>query len=233
MDFVDQMLHDEAILSKYREIDKDNHTPSSHGMKHVAGVVVLADKLGKLFGFSERELMILKTIEILHDIGQVGGVRKDHWFKSADFAREYLPPKNVFTDEELEMIYSAISTHDEFLDYSKFENKYSWFTAFIDKLDISKTRMEDGYEEKFGYINSSDIERLDFSIENGEFKIVIKTIKDPKVIAPENLYNRNLVCKTMTLFKGFSEHFGLIPRLFLENEELDLDKFNRDAMVDR
>ena len=233
MDFVDQMLHDEAILSKYREIDKDNHTPSSHGMKHVAGVVVLADKLGKLFGFSERELMILKTIEILHDIGQVGGVRKDHWFKSADFAREYLPPKNVFTDEELEMIYSAISTHDEFLDYSKFENKYSWFTAFIDKLDISKTRMEDGYEEKFGYINSSDIEKLDFSIENGEFKIVIRTIKDPKVIAPENLYNRNLICKTMTLFKGFSEHFGLIPRLFLEDEELDLDKFNRDAMVDR
>lgn len=233
MDFVDQMLHDEAILSKYREIDKDNHTPSSHGMKHVAGVVVLADKLGKLFGFSERELMILKTIEILHDIGQVGGVRKDHWFKSADFAREYLPPKNVFTDEELEMIYSAISTHDEFLDYSKFENKYSWFTAFIDKLDISKTRMEDGYEEKFGYINSSDIEKLDFSIENGEFKIVIRTIKDPKVIAPENLYNRNLICKTMTLFKGFSEHFGLVPRLFLEDEELDLDKFNRDAMVDR
>lgn len=233
MDFAKQMLHDEEILSRYREIDKDNHTPSSHGMKHVAGVVVLAEKLGKLFGFSERELMILKTIEILHDIGQVGGIRKDHWFKSADFAREYLPPKNVFTDEELEMIYSAISTHDEFLDYSKFTNKFSWFTAFIDKLDISKTRMEDGYEEKFGYINSSDIERLDFSLENGVFTITIRTIKEPKVIAPENLYNRNLVCKTMTLFKGFSEHFGLVPKLFLEDEELDLDKFNRDAMVDR
>ena len=28
----------------------------------------------------------------------------------------------------------------------------------------------------------------------------------------------------MTLFKGFSEHFGLIPKLYLEDEELDLDK---------
>lgn len=233
MDFVNQMLNDEEILSKYRSIDETNHYPSSHGMRHILGVVDLADRLGKLFKFSDRELLILKTIEILHDIGQVGGVRAGHWFKSADFAREYLPKKNIFTNEELEMIYSAISTHDEFLDYSKFENKYSWFTAFIDKLDISKTRLEDNAEEKFGYINSADIERLDFSLDNGVFTIVIKTIENPKVIAPENLYNRNLICKTMTLFKGFSEHFGLIPKLYLESEELDLDKFNHDAMVDR
>ena len=233
MDFAKELLTDEEILSKYKSIDDDNHTPSSHGMKHIYGVVALADRLGKLFGFSERELMILKTIEILHDIGQIGGVRKDHWFKSADFAREFLPQKNIFSNEELEMIYSAISTHDEFLDYSKFENKYSWFTALIDKLDFSKTRLEDGYEEKFGYLNSADIERLDFSLENGEFTIVIKLIENPKIIAPENLYNRNLICKAMTLFKGFAEHFGYTPRLFLEDEELDLDKFNKDAMVDR
>ena len=233
MDFIDEMLHDEEILSKYRSIDETNHYPSSHGMRHIAGVVSLADRLGKLFGFSEREMLIFKTIEILHDIGQVGGVRAGHWFKSADFAREYLPQKNIFTNDELKMIYSAISTHDEFLDYTKFENKYSWFTAFIDKLDISKTRLEDNAEEKFGYINSADIERLDFYIEDGVFTIVIRTIQNPKVIAPENLYNRNLICKTMTLFKGFSEHFGLIPKLFLEEQELDLDKFNHDAMVDR
>ena len=233
MDFIQEMLSDEEILSKYRSIDETNHTPSSHGMKHIMGVLLLADKLGKLFSFSERELLILKTIEILHDIGQVGGVRAGHWFKSADFAREYLPKKNIFTNAELEMIYSAISTHDEFLDYTKFENKYSWFTAFIDKLDISKSRLEDNAEANFGYINSADIERLDFYLEDGVFKIVIRTIPDPKVIAPENLYNRNLICKTMTLFKGFSEHFGLIPKLFLENEELDLDKFDHNAMVDR
>ena len=233
MDFIDFMLHDEAVVGPYRSIDATNHTPSSHGMKHIAGVVKLADRLGKLFNFSERELLILKTVEVLHDIGQVGGVRKDHWFKSADFAREYLPPKNIFTEEELEMIYSAISTHDEFLDYSKFENKYSWFAAFIDKLDISKTRLEDNAEENFGYINSADIERLDFDITDSVFTITIKTIENPKMIAAENLYNRNLVCKTMTLFKGFSEHFGLIPKLFLEDEELDLDKFDHDAMVDR
>ena len=197
------------------------------------GVVSLADRLGKLFEISEREMLILKTIEILHDIGQVGGVRAGHWFKSADFAREYLPKKNIFTNAELEMIYSAISTHDEFLDYTKFENKYSWFTAFIDKLDISKTRLEDDAEEKFGYINSADIERLDFDIKDGVFTIVIRTIENPKVIAPENLYNRNLICKTMTLFKGFSEHFGLIPKLYLEDEELDLDKFDHNAMIDR
>lgn len=233
MDFISEMLADEEVVGKYRSIDETNHSPSSHGMRHIAGVLELADRLGKLFGFSERELLILKTIEVLHDIGQVGGVRAGHWFKSADFAKEYLPKKNIFSDEELKMIYSAISTHDEFLDYSKFENKYSWFTALIDKLDFSRRRLVDNYEDICGYLNSADIERLDFSLENGEFKIIIKTIAEPKVIAPENLYNRNLICKAMTLFKGFSEHFGLVPRLFLENEELDLDKFDHDAMVDR
>lgn len=233
MDFISEMLNDEEILSRYRSIDETNHYPSSHGMKHIMGVVSLADRLGKLFGFSEREMIILKTIEILHDIGQVGGVRAGHWFRSVDFAKDYLPKKNIFTDEELEMIYSAILTHDEFLDYTKFKNKYSWFTAFIDKLDISRTRLEDNAEEKFGYINSADIERLDFELKDGVFKIVIRTIENPKVIAPENLYSRNLICKTMTLFKGFSEHFGLIPKLYLEDEELDLDKFDHNAMVDR
>ena len=134
MDFIEEMLNDEEVVGKYRSIDETNHTPSSHGMRHIMGVVDLAERIGKIFGFSEREILILKTIEVLHDIGQVGGVRAGHWFKSADFAREYLPSKNIFTEEELEMIYSAISTHDEFLDYSKFENKYSWFTALIDKL---------------------------------------------------------------------------------------------------
>lgn len=233
MDFIEEMLNDEEVISKYRSIDETNHTPSSHGMRHILGVVDLAERIGKIFGFTDREILILKTIEVLHDIGQVGGVRAGHWFKSADFAREYLPPKNVFTEEELEMIYSAISTHDEFLDYSKFENKYSWFTALIDKLDFSKSRLEDNYEEICGYLNSADIERLDFSLENSVFKITIKTIPEPKVIAPENLYNRNLICKAMTLFKGFSEHFGVIPKLYLNDEELDLDKFNHDAMVDR
>ena len=80
MDFIDQMLHDDEILSRYNAIDKDNHTPSSHGMKHVAGVVVLADKLGKLFEFSEREMLILKTIEpgkkVLIDL-EVGAYTKE------------------------------------------------------------------------------------------------------------------------------------------------------------
>lgn len=232
MDFVEQMLNDDEILSKYKAIDQDNHFPANHGMKHVFGVLDLSEKFGKLFKFSERELLILKTIEVLHDIGQFWG-RKQHWLKSAEFARDYLPSKNIFSNEELEMIYSAISTHDEFLDYSKFTNKFSWFTAFIDKLDFSRHRMEDGYEEKFGYNNSSDIEKLEFSLKNDVFKIVIKTIENPKMIAPENLFNRNLICKAMTLFKGFSEHFGLMPKLFLEKEELDLNKFNKDAMIDR
>lgn len=233
MDFITQMLNDEEIVSKYRSIDETNQTPSNHGMKHIMGVLALADRLGKLFNLTEREMLMLKTIETLHDIGQVGGVRAGHWFKSAEFARNYLPSKKIFTDEELEIIYSAIETHDEFLDYSKFQSKLSWFTAFIDKLDISKTRLEDDAEEKFGYINSADIERLDFYLEDGVFKIVIRTIENPKMIASKNLYKRNLTCKTMTLFKGFSEHFGFIPKLYLEDEELDLDKFDHSVMVYR
>lgn len=232
MNFIKQILEDDEIISRYKFIDSTNSLPANHGIKHVYGVLNLSDQFSKLFNFNQREILILNTILVLHDIGQFEG-RENHWLNSAEFAKKYLPQKNIFSDEELEMIYSAIATHDEYLDYSKLKNKYSWFVAFIDKLDFAKSRLEDDYEKRFDYINSSDIERLDFELENNEFKIIIRTIENPKIIAPENLYNRNLICKAMTLFEAFSKHFGLIPRLFLDDEELELCKFNKSAMVNR
>ncbi len=233
MDFISQMLNDEEILSKYKDIDDHNQTPSNHGIKHIINVVNIADKFGRLFNISERELLMLKTAEVLHDIGQVGGERKDHWVKSTEFAKYYLPSKNIFNDKELQIIYSAILTHDEVFDYSKFESKFSWLVALIDKLDFAKDRLTDNYEEKFGYLNSSDIERLDFALENNELKISIKTIKNPKIIAPENIYNRNLICMAMTLFQAFADKFGYIPKLFLNMQELDLTKFKKETIIKR
>ena len=233
MDFIANMLSDEEILSKYKQIDKDNKYPSSHGMKHIFGVLDIADRFGAVLDLSEREMLILKTCEVLHDIGQVGGIRQGHPERSAEFAKSYLPAKNIFLDDELKMIYSAIETHDEYLDYSKFQNHFSWIVALIDKLDFSKSRLEEGYREKFGYVNSEDIERLDFELNEKELKIIIKLVEGKTQITPESLYNRNLTCKAMTLFQGFAEHFGFKPRLFLESEELDLNKFNKQAMMDR
>ena len=48
MDFIKEMLADEEVVGKYRSIDETNHTPSSHGLRHIYGVVELADNLGNL-----------------------------------------------------------------------------------------------------------------------------------------------------------------------------------------
>ena len=93
MDFIANMLSDEEILSKYKQIDKDNKYPSSHGMKHIFGVLDIADRFGAVLDLSEREMLILKTCEVLHDIGQVGGIRQGHPERSAEFAQKYLSEK--------------------------------------------------------------------------------------------------------------------------------------------
>jgi HD superfamily phosphodiesterase len=232
MDFIQSMLTDKKIISLYSEIDKVNNTPSNHGMKHIYGVVKLSDEFGKVLGLTERELLILKTCEVLHDIGQTDG-RKNHGVRSRQFAENYLPSKNIFTSDELELIYSCIETHDECKDYSKLKSKMAFVVNVVDKLDFSKTRLEDFAFERFGYLPYHDIDHIECEINQNVFKILIKTIDNPKVATEETLFSLNLFAKGMRVFKIFCEKFGFVPEVWLENKQLNLNKIQDDVILDR
>ena len=232
MDLIEQMFADETIVSVYDEIDSKNQTMSSHGMNHVKGALLIATEIGKLLHFSKREMLMLQVGEILHDIGQVDG-RENHQHKSAVFAKNYLEEQGVFSKEEIEIICSAIETHDDFQTHDRLDSNIAWVVNVADKLDFSKTRLDSTYLERFSYSNSEDIERLDFYLNDNVFKIVIRVIENPQIISKESLFNRNLTCKAFTNFKAFCEHFGFVPELYLEDEKLDLNEINKSCMLDR
>ncbi|MBQ8424872.1 MAG: HD domain-containing protein [Clostridia bacterium] len=229
-EFINFLLNDYEVVNVYEKIDKHNKFPSNHGMKHILGVVELSNKIIPLLKLSQRESLILQTALILHDIGQVDG-RENHGYKSMLFAKNYLPSKNIFDESELNMIYSAIETHDECFDYSILQNKFSWLVNMIDKLDFSKNRLEKNYKERFDYSVYEDIERLDFYLENKTFKIVIVKTEKPKIINVKKLFERNLFTKSMLTFKLFCEKFSLEPKVYLNDEEIDLNLINKNVIM--
>lgn len=225
MDIIEKLLCDEEILQKYAAIDEINPYPFNHGMKHIENVVKLVDKIAPLFKLSSREVEILKTCEILHDLGQVDG-RKDHGLKAAEFLNSYLPKFHYFSEEEIAQIYSAVSTHDEKEDYSKLENKFSWFVNFIDKMDFSRERLEAGYVEKFGYVEYDDIEKIDFERVDNVFKIRLITIEKPQIISEECLFARSFFNKVVNTALRFCENFGLKLEMWLDERKLNLSNLD-------
>lgn len=228
-DVLNIILQDKLILNKYKAIDKVNKYPFSHGMKHIKNVVALVDKIAPVFNLSDREVLILKVCEVLHDLGQVNG-REHHGEKAAIFARDYLAKFNEFSPTEIDDICSAISTHDE-RDFSKLKNKFSWFVSLIDKMDFAFDRLEDDCEKKFGYTAYQDIKEVNFKLSNKTFVIQIVLIKNPKVITEDVIYNYkgrffNLAYYTA---KAFSNHFGLNLKIKLNNKPLALSKFENDG----
>ena len=232
MDFVSKLLSERVIKDNYAKIDSTNTMPANHGMKHILGTLKLTDIFAKVLNLSNREIEIIKTCLIFHDIGCIYG-RDEHPYNSMLIAKEYLSGCEYFSDNELEVIYHAILHHDDFGDYSALKTRIDWFVNVIDKLDFSASRMEDNYKERFDYSESEDIDRLELFFDGKELKITIKTIDNPKVISPERIYNRNLICKSMMVFLGFCEEFKYTPKLFLEDKELYFDKFNKSVMVKR
>lgn len=221
------ILNDSEILEMYERIDKVNEVPFSHGLKHIKNTIKLADKLAKVFSFDNREREILKVCEALHDIGQVDG-RDNHGFKSAIFAKKYLSKFNYYTNEEIEMICSAISTHSEKKDFNKLENTYSWFLLFIDKMDFSFKRLENNSLEKFGYLIYNDIKDLHFELENNIFKIYIELIDNPKIVNSDNIFDDpGFMQKLPKIIKEFANHYNLIYQVYLDNKKVDIDRHSK------
>ncbi len=171
---------------------------------------------------------MLQTCLLFHDIEQVGN-RNGHEQKAADFAKSYLEPLGEFSKGELKEIYSAILTHDEFEDYNMLKFDLSWNVNFVDKLDLSRHRI-DKRVKKWGRTVYHDIERLDFELSDNTFKIIIKTVFFPKAISEQGLFKQNLFSKAMKIFVAYCEHFGLKPKAYLENKELNLDNV-KSAMI--
>ena len=230
--FIEKLLKDKIVIDSYKKIDETNTFPANHGMKHILNTLKIAKNFERLLNLSEREIDILETCLVLHDIGQVRG-RFEHEYKSMRLAKEILVNYNYFDVTELGIIYLAIKNHDITHDHSKLGNKMEWLVNLIDKLDFSKYRLEENYREKFDYSVYEEVERLEIFLTDNIFKIKITKIDNPSLISIKELLSRNLFSKAMFTFKNFCEKFGYIPKVYLENEEIDLEFIDLKVMVER
>ena len=230
--FIKELLKDEFVVECYKKIDETNTFPSNHGMKHILNTLEIAKNFENLLNLDERDITILETCLILHDIGQVKG-RFEHSYSSMELAEEILKKYKYFDVTELGSIYFAIMKHDITHDHSKLGTRMEWLVNLIDKLDFSKNRLEENYREKFDYSVYEEIERLEFSLIDNVFKIKIIKIENPNTISVKELLSRNLFSKAMLTFKNFCEKFGYTPKVFLENEELDLEFIDLNVIVER
>lgn len=227
--FTEELLKDELVLSIYGEIDKVNKFSSSHGIKHIKNTIGLAEQIEDVFNLSKRDRLMIETSLVLHDIGQVEG-RIDHGKRSMIFAKNFLSQKNIFSDKELKIIYSAIENHDECVKLSKLKTNIAWFVNLIDKLDFSKNRLEDSYREKYKYSIYEEIDHLDFDLKDNVFNIDIKLIDGSKAKI-EDLFDRVLFSKATYIFENFCDKFNLIPKMNIENKLVDMELLNFDNVM--
>ena len=94
----------ELILDKIdSELPKYLHY---HNTKHTIDVLSQVELIGIIEGVSDKDLLLLKTAALFHDIGQIKQ-SAEHEEIGCKYTKQYLP-KYAYTDEEIEIINGII-----------------------------------------------------------------------------------------------------------------------------
>ncbi len=77
-----------------------------HNVKHTIDVITQVELIGWGEGVTDKDLLLLKTAALFHDMGQIHGAQ-NHEERSCEYVREFLPGYN-YTDEEIDQINDII-----------------------------------------------------------------------------------------------------------------------------
>ena len=217
-----KILADKIVTDEYDKIDKANIVPFNHGLKHVTNVTKIMEKLTKvlkIIGDEKEDLLIACA---LHDIGQVE-TRENHGYNSKFFAKKYLEEQIEST--RLEKILLAIEFHD----HKENMDKLPLFTnlvAFADKMDFTKDRLDDGWEQKvspeykskLGKNIYKEILDIDFNENNNNFIVMIKTTG--KITAEDMLNEHVFFHKTINSTKAMADKLGLQSEILIDGKSV-------------
>lgn len=223
---IEELLNDKVILEQYKKIELEDNEPFTHAIQHIKNVLELSDKLIQCFDLNENDAMLLKIAIVLHDVGLVYG-RDKHPTESEKFARQYLK-KYDLKDEDLEIICSAILTHDD-KEFGLLKNNIAWYLNFIDKMDITYKRLREEYKDKLPY---SEIRDISFEIKDDSFLLNIQTfkvLKSDDVIRFEDMMNIindyfsfRFFDKVINITRGMSNHFNLDYKILIDGREIKI-----------
>lgn len=170
----EDILKDEVIINKLKEIDANNTGKVLHGIKHAEGVIINVTKMCQLLNINDKDTNLLKMAALLHDIGQIYGNAK-HCEKGYEFVNEYF--KNKLNKEDLNKISLAILHHHDKEEISSM-SLFNHILLICDKLDFGHSRINPFYLEKNPDDVACLIDRVDFEISENIFKVNIYLYKD-------------------------------------------------------
>lgn len=169
---------------------------TEHSFAHIGTVTKTAAKILKEFGYTEKEIELVKIAAHMHDIGNVVN-RTDHAQTGAIMAFKILTDMGIDADDVCQ-ICSAIGNHDEGSGLPV--NVIAAALIIADKCDVRRNRIR-----KEMLINGSNIHyNVNYSVSNS--KVIID--KEKRSITLELTIDTS-ICSVMDYFEIFLKRMKL------------------------
>lgn len=145
-----------------------------HGIGHALRVSRYVQKIMGSLNQDKRSIELGMIAALLHDIGLITGVKKNHAERSAYYAKEYLK-KYPLKEKEKKWIVEAIADHSN---GRNMKNPIAAALVLADKLDVNKKRVEHSTIQDEINSEVAKINRVDVEINENDICIFFKTKKD-------------------------------------------------------
>ena len=172
-----EILDDEAIQSKYKQVDEaSKNSAAFRGWGHVLGAIEIAKKILKAIDAGKDVWNAVMIGVALHDIGKefIDGKKNHeaHGEVGYEYAKEYLKDYDFPHKEEA---LDGIRFHDK--DYIK-DSLVAELICFSDKFDLTSRRLREHGKEMANVRQLQYLKDFDFALSEDSFKIAFLVTKD-------------------------------------------------------
>lgn len=213
MDKFNFIKNDKRIQNLYHEIQEYEDREKGwgyHNFDHVNNVVRWVEQILRELGYDDEFIEEAMIAGILHDTGCIIG-KKDHQFRSYEFAKNYFKKNNIKLKNE-EMVLEAIKLHSDGFDT---DNIMALVLIFSDKLDIKYNRVTIEGAKIEGMRQMRFIKEAEIKIDNNTLKINYVYEPGMDLVELERYY---FIPKVFKAIKTFGEKLNLSVALTLNSK---------------
>lgn len=175
----ERIVTDEEFQNMMTEISSYHFTDDGkwdweHGMSHALKVSRYVQHILRSLNEDEHIIKLGMIAGLLHDIGLITGVKRDHAQRSAVYARKYLQ-KYPMKKKDIDVIVQAIEDHSN---GKNVESTVGAALLLADKIDVSNHRVKDSIVKDSINTEFAKMYRVDVEILGDDMCIFYKAEKD-------------------------------------------------------
>jgi len=202
----DLIQHHEEVLTYLKAGDHvlDVMGYTEHGIVHANIVAVWASQILEAFGYSEKDIELVKIAGFLHDIGNVVN-RVNHAHSGAIMAYDILTRLNM-DPIDISHVISAIGNHDEGSGFPI--SPLAAALMIADKSDVRRSRVRTVEHDRFDIHDRVNyaVETAQLTIDEREKTISLSLTIDTSIAAKmeyfEIFISRMLMCRKAASYLG-------------------------------